>query len=72
MYVFNMPVSLGGLSDWMLKNYSKFMLLYKLNINMTANICTMKTIFLLFNQHEFSLKHSSNANANEQMQIHPT
>lgn len=48
------------------------MLLYKLNINMTANICTMKTIFLLFNQHEFSLKHSSNANGNEQMQIHPT
>lgn len=24
------------------------------NMNVTANICTMKTIFLLFNQHEFS------------------
>lgn len=27
----------------------------------------MKTIFLLFNRCEFSLKHSSNANANKQM-----
>lgn len=44
-------ISFGGLSDWMFKKLFHTCSYKNVNMIMTANICSMKTIFLLFSQH---------------------